>query len=149
MTQPNSDADVVRWIAELEAACAEMRTPADSKRPDDALEDSALQLRAFLERSPMAIAVVAMDGTIDYINRRVVETFGYRHEDIPVLDRWWEQAYPDPAYRAEVSAVWAGLVRTAMTRDTDIERRAYRVTCKDGSVKTVDISGCSSPAGSW
>ena len=47
-----------------------------------------------------------MDGTIEYINRRAVETFGYQHEDLPVMDRWWAQAYPDPAYRAEVSAVW-------------------------------------------
>ncbi|MEI7892903.1 MAG: PAS domain-containing protein [Myxococcales bacterium] len=74
----------------------------------EALCLSESQLRAIIERSPMSMAVVRMDGTIEYFNRRAVQTFGYLHEDIPVMDRWWELAYPDEAYRTEVRAGWMG-----------------------------------------
>jgi len=99
------------------------------------------QFRVFVEQSPVSIAVVEMDGTIAYVNSRAVETFGYRHEDIPVMDRWWEQAYPDESYRMEVQARWTGALEKAMTHGHEIERDEYRVTCKDGTVKTTAIFG--------
>jgi PAS domain S-box-containing protein len=107
----------------------------------EALRQSEEQLRAIIDRSPISMAIVSMDGTIDYINQRAIETFGYAHEDIPVMDRWWVQAYPDEAYRAEVVAQWMGLVERAIARGEEIERREYRVTCKDGTVKTMVIFG--------
>ena len=61
-----------------------------------------------------------------------------------MMDRWLELAYPDEAYRAEVRAGWMGLVEKALTSGQvgqEIERRAYRVTCKDGTVKTTVIFG--------
>ena len=51
------------------------------------------------------------------------------------------QAYPDEAYRAEVIARWMGLAGKAMAGSGEIERREYRVTCKDGTVKTMVIFG--------
>ena len=82
-----------------------------------------------------------MDGTIEYINRRSVETFGYLPEDIPTMDRWWRLAYPEEAYRAEVLAQWMSLVEKALAGNGEIERREYRVTCKDGAVKPMIIFG--------
>jgi PAS domain S-box-containing protein len=107
----------------------------------EALRRSEDRLRAIIEQSPISMAIVAMDGTIEYINRRAVETFGYAHEDIPDMDRWWAQAYPDPEYRAQVIARWMKLLEVAITRGREIERREYEVTCKDGSVKTMVIFG--------
>jgi diguanylate cyclase (GGDEF)-like protein/PAS domain S-box-containing protein len=82
-----------------------------------------------------------MDGTIERINRRAVETFGYLPDDIPDMERWWAQAYPDASYREEVITQWMGLVEKALAEKSDIERREYRVTCKDGTVKTTLIFG--------
>jgi PAS domain S-box-containing protein len=113
----------------------------ERRRAIDALRQREEQLRAIIDRSPISMAIVAMDGTIEYINRRAVETFGYLHEDIPVMDRWWQQAYPDEAYRAQVIAQWMGLVERAITLGQEIERREYRVTCKDDTVKTMVIFG--------
>jgi len=112
--------------------------------PDDvvaARQISDRQFRVLVEQSPVSIAVVEMDGTIAYLNGRAVETFGYLREDIPVMERWWERAYPDASYRAEVRARWTGSLERAMTLSQEIERGEYRVTCKDGTVKTTVIFG--------
>jgi two-component system CheB/CheR fusion protein len=57
------------------------------------------------------------------------------------MERWWLQAYPDASYREEVIARWMGLVGKALADKTEIERSEYRVTCKDGTVKTMLIFG--------
>lgn len=99
------------------------------------------QFRDILDQSPISMAIVALDGTIELINRRAIETFGYLPEDIPNMDCWWLLAYPEAAYRAEVQARWMGHVGEAMASNREIERQEYRVTCKDGSQKTVVIFG--------
>lgn len=108
---------------------------------EKALQESRDHFKKVIEQSPLSMALVSMDGTIDYINRKAIETFGYLPGDIPVMERWWALAYPDEAYRAEVVAQWTGLVEKALLHNHEIERREYRVTCKDGSVKVVSIFG--------
>ncbi len=107
----------------------------------EAVRRSEEKLRWTLERSPLSMAIVRMDGTIEYINRRAVETFGYPHEDIPTMERWFALAYPDPAYRAHVLVGWMGRVERAIVSGEEIERWEYEVTCKDGTVKTTVIFG--------
>jgi PAS domain S-box-containing protein len=106
-----------------------------------ALIESEARLRKIIEQSPLSMAIVAMDGTIEYINRWAIDTFGYEREDIPNMDRWWVLAYPEEGYRKEVIATWMGLVERAIALNHEIEGREYEVTCKDGSVKTVLIFG--------
>jgi PAS domain S-box-containing protein len=97
--------------------------------------------RRVIEHAPMSMAIVGPDGTIEYINPKAIETFGYLPEDIPTMARWWEQAYPDEQYRAEISARWMGLMAQAFAEESEIPRSDYLVTCKDGTVKTVGIFG--------
>lgn len=113
----------------------------ERKRAESALQESRDQFRVVVEHSPVAMALVCADGTIEYINRKAIETFGYAPQDIPNMDRWWMQAYPDETYRAEVIALWMGLVGEAIAHNREIEQREYRVTCKNGSVKMVVIFG--------
>jgi len=53
----------------------------------------------------------------------------------------WARAYPDAAYRAEVTATWNDLLAQAIATDRQIERNEYRVTCKDGRVIPTVIFG--------
>jgi len=108
---------------------------------EQSLATSEERFRTIIEQSPISMAIVDLDGTIEYINRRAIETFGYLPTDIPTMDRWWVLAYPDAAYRDEVIAQWTGLVYRAMSQNREIERREYRVTCRDRTVKTVVIFG--------
>lgn len=114
---------------------------AKAERAREALRQSENTLQRIIERSPMSMAIVGMDGTIEYINKKAIETFGYLPTDIPTMDHWWRLAYPDEHYRQEVIASWMGRVQAAIAEDREIRRGEYRVTCKDGTVKTMDIFG--------
>jgi PAS domain S-box-containing protein len=118
-----------------------VRDVSERKQVERTLLASKDLLAEIIELSPISMAIVGMDGRIEQINRRAIETFGYLPEEIPDMERWWLQAYPDGAYRAEVVAQWMGLVEKALVEKCEIERREYRVTCKDGSVRTTLIFG--------
>ena len=97
--------------------------------------------KTIIDQAPISMAIVSMDGTIEYTNKRALATFGYSPQDIPSMEKWWFLAYPDRKYREEVIATWTGLVDKAVAGNHEIEGREYRVTCKDGSVKTMLIFG--------
>jgi PAS domain S-box-containing protein len=118
-----------------------LRDITEQKKTESTLRESEARLKKLLEFSPISMAIVGMDGTIEYINRRAIETFGYLPEDIPTMERWWVKAYPDETYREEVITRWMGLVEKALAGNGEIERREYQVTCKDGTVKTMVIFG--------
>ena len=113
----------------------------EQKIAEAALKESREQLRTVVEKSPFSMGLVNMRGDIEYINLKAIETFGYLPQDIPNMDRWWEQAYPDKTYRDQVINQWMGLVNEALLNKHEIEKREYRVTCKDGAVKVVSIFG--------
>ena len=118
-----------------------VREITDRKVAEAALRESEDQLRKIFEQSPMAMAIVGLDGTIEQINRKAIDTFGYLPEDLPTMDAWWTLAYPDPAYRKVVMDTWMGLVAEALAENREIEGREYRVTCKDRTLKTMSILG--------
>jgi len=111
------------------------------KAAETALRESEALLGRIIDKAPMAMAIVAMDGTIEYINNKAVATFGFPHSEIPNMDRWWAQAYPDEAYRKEVIARYMGYVQAAIEKGGEIAGDEYLVTCKDGSKKTCFIFG--------
>ena len=105
------------------------------------LAESEARFRKIIAKSPLSMAIIAMDGAIEYINSCAVDTFGYQPEDIPNMAVWWQKAYPDPAYRDSVKALWMTLLEKAIAESGYIERREYQVTCKNGTVKTMLIFG--------
>jgi signal transduction histidine kinase/CheY-like chemotaxis protein len=70
-----------------------------------------------------------------------VDVFGYTREDIPDVDTWWERAYPDAAYRAELHAVWQQVREVVAPGKSPIPPMEVRFARKDGELRTVLISG--------
>lgn len=105
------------------------------------LKKSEKQLRDILEKSPISMALVSADGTIEYINKCAVATFGYLPEDIPHMNDWWQKAYPEIEYREQVKSQWLALVEQAVSGNGYIERREYNVSCKNGAQKTMLVFG--------
>jgi PAS domain S-box-containing protein len=105
------------------------------------LAKSEERLRKIIELSPVSMALVSINGTIEYVNNYAFVTFGYQPEDIPTMEEWWLKAYPEPGYRVEVLSRWTGLVEKAISGKGYIERSDYTVTCKNGTIKTMLIFG--------
>jgi PAS domain S-box-containing protein len=114
---------------------------AERKLVEEALRESENRFRKVVEQAPIAMAIVGMDGAIEFINNKAIKVFGYQAKDIPNLDAWWLKAYPDEDYRREVVTEWMSLVQRAITEKTEIVGNEFQVTCKDGTIKTVYISG--------
>jgi PAS domain S-box-containing protein len=113
----------------------------ERKNAEEALIKSENHLRNILELSNLAMAIISFDGTIEFINKQAVKTFGYLHEEIPNMDSWWNLAYPEEKYRKQTIEQFMGLVNKAIVENCEIERREYYPTCKDGIIKTMIIFG--------
>ena len=147
MTQTQPDVETASLAQELAAVRSELaalqRSVAESQaRPDwgEAAEDAASRERRFraaIDASPVPMAMNDERQRITFLNPAFVQTFGYRLEDIPTLEHWWSQAYPDPDYRQSVSDAWgAELARVKRTGTAFVPQEA-RVLCKDGATRVI------------
>ncbi len=103
------------------------------------LQQSQEGLKNLVDESPIPIAINDEEGKVEYLNREFTRTFGYTVEDIPNADRWFELAYPDKAYRERMKRLWTldlGIPHKSRSSENPFEAR---VTCKDGSVKFIQI----------
>ena len=108
---------------------------------EDALKKSEHRFRQLFNVAPVPLTFVDHNGVLLDINEKFVQTFGFTLDDVPTLKKWREQAYPDPDYRSWVTQNWETAMRRAGEENTDIASTEFQVTCKDGSVRTVAISG--------
>ncbi len=113
----------------------------ERKRIDDELRKSEEQFRRLTQQSPVPIAISNQRGDVELVNESFIRTFGYTLNDIPHIDAWFRLAYPDPAYRREVIAKWKQAVDAAIREQRVITPQEYRVTCKNGTVRIVEIFG--------
>ena len=107
------------------------------------LAQSGEYVRRVLNDIPIAIGVSGsgQDAKVDFMNAQFVKTFGYTREDLPTLPAWFERAYPDPAYRATAIAWWREAMAIVVAGEGKIAPKEFRVTCKNGTVRDVLISG--------
>ena len=120
---------------ELQAQSEELREAYET------LQKSEVRFRRLVNQAPIPLCFVNKDGVLMYFNDRFVKTFGYTHEDVPTLKEWWQLACPDENYRRWVVATWETAVQRAVREQIDIQPIEYNVTCKDGTVRIVEISG--------
>lgn len=112
----------------------------NNQRRIEELKTNERQYRDSLDFIPIPVGVVDSSGRVRFLNRRFTETFGYRLEDIPLLEDWKYKAYPDPEYRRESEALWNDDVVAAMKGNGSTPNRVYRVTRSDGEIRQVDIA---------
>jgi len=73
--------------------------------------------------------------------------FGYTLEDIPTGREWFPKAFPDTSYREMVVSDWKEEFKKPQVGE--VKPRTFRVTCKDGTVKTVDFRSVALVTGDW
>lgn len=113
------------------------------KKADEAIMASEARFRTIIDISPVPMALNDEQQHITFLNPAFVRTFGYTVEDIPTLDHWWLQAYPDPGYRQWVADTWQAGIDQAKRTGTAFPPMEVSVRCKNGKIKTVLVSATS------
>ncbi len=110
-------------------------------RAQQAFQDGQAQFRQFIDASPVPLSVDDMKGTIEYLNRKFEEKFGYSHAEIPTSAAWFSRAYPNPLYRRQVASQWRSYLKKGLSAGREVRPPEVEVTCKDGSLRRVEFIG--------
>ncbi len=89
---------------------------------------------------PIALAVIDKNENTEYANSKYLETIGYIYET-PKLADWFLRAYPDEEYRKLAIEKWYEDIEKSTREGKEVEPSEYNVTCKDGKVRVMEISG--------
>jgi len=111
------------------------------KTAEAELQKSEERLQKLLYKIPLPICYVNSIGVIVFRNERFLHTFGYDELEVPTVADWWIKAYPDETYRTWVIQNWEAAVSHSVENSVDIESAVYHVTCHDGTIREVIISG--------
>jgi len=89
-------------------------------------------------------AIVTQNGPlprpVKWLNHAFTESFGYTLDDVPTVDQWFRQAYPDDAYRLELLETWSQDVKQAFVAQSNVPTREAEVRTKHGHRLRVLIS---------
>ena len=113
----------------------------ERKRMQDEVRSSEMRLRDMLQRLPVGVFLVRPDGRMTNRNEYFEQLTGYTEGDVPTSAEWWQMAYPDPEYRRRSHARWMAARRKAVAERAPIPPMEYRIRCKNGQDRSVDIAG--------
>ncbi len=109
------------------------------------LEDRSQNITSIIENAPLAIVIIERDGSFSSINPKFIDLFGYAPEEIPCGREWFKRAFPDPEYRKLAIASWICDLKEI---GAGVKRiRTFRVTCKDGTKKSIKFAAVSQENG--
>jgi len=116
------------------------RDVTERKHAEEALRASEENFHKSLEFMPTPIALAKSNGDLFFLNKRFCDAYGYSLQDLPTLEKWFVLAYPDIEYRNFALNDWSKRVADALKYNIATIANEYLVTCKNGEVKTVEIS---------
>ena len=109
---------------------------------ENELKESEAKFKNFIEQAPVPLSLInSISGEVTFINNRFFDLFGYTHDDVSTIEKWWKLAYPNPKYRNFSIDKWEKTVALATETKTYIVPDVYNITCKDGSIKQILTTG--------
>jgi two-component system, cell cycle sensor histidine kinase and response regulator CckA len=120
-----------------EGMWAFVRDISERKRVEAVARNEKLRFETLAENAPFGLVMISEKGLFQYINPRFKEMFGYDAKDVPSGRDWFRRAYPDPTERRTVIRTWLEDARNAGPAQP--RPRTFKVTCKDGTQKTVNF----------
>jgi len=129
-----------RLVPAVERELKQAEVRRERKQAEAALRESEEKFHKALEFTPTPIAVAKSNGDLIYLNKHFIEAYGYTLQDLPTIEKWFVLAYPDIEYRNFVLNDWGKRVEDALKNNVATIPAEYLATCKNGEVKTVEIS---------
>ncbi len=126
---------------ELELRLAALEAENQELRSAEVLRHNEAKFRQVIDASPVPLSVDDMRGTIEYLNQKFEEKFGYSHKEIPTSAAWFARAYPNSMYRRQVADQWRTYLRKGLSAGKEVRPPEVEVTCKDGSLRRVEFVG--------
>ncbi len=108
----------------------------EHKRITEQIRESEARLRMIADSVPVSLALNDKFGRITFLNQGFKDTIGYTHDEIPVLEAWWQRAYPDESYRQYILDTWQKRLDEALRTHTPFKPMEADIHCKDGQVRT-------------
>ncbi len=116
---------------------ASTRDITERKQTELALTASETKFRELIDFSPVPMALYNDHQQITLLNQVFVQTFGYCLQEIPTIEAWWNEAYPDADYRKWVTDRWNEKIEYATKTGEPFIPMEVIVKCKNGTNKTV------------
>ncbi len=92
--------------------------------------------RRALDAVPIGIDIFDEDFRAVFCNEYLIRTLGYYgFNTAPTFDAWFENAYPDPIYRAEAEATWNAAVAAVRAGAPVADQGEWWVRCEDGQTR--------------
>ena len=127
---------IVERTADLSGTIQQLRAELNERRQiEEQLRDSESKFRILTELSPLGVSFIGGDGSFRYVNPRFIDLFGYALEEIPSCRDWLRKIFPQSSYRRQIMSAWIRDLKGAPVGEG--RSYTYRVTCRDGSEKTV------------
>jgi PAS domain S-box-containing protein len=96
--------------------------------------------RQVIQSCPVAMIVTrGLLQSVEFINEKFTNLFGYAPDEVREVSDWWPRAYPDPDYRKMVQDQWQALLDRANQGCTERLVMEARVRCKDGSFREIEF----------
>ncbi len=115
----------------------------ERKHLEENLLRSMNRLKSIIQASPVPYAMNDDQMNVTMLNPAFIKTFGYTIEDIPSVESWWINAYPDPAYRKFIIDAWNMRLERAKQTHSDFEPLEARIRCKDDTIRNIMASAAS------
>jgi PAS domain S-box-containing protein len=97
-------------------------------------------LGKLINASHVPIAMVNINGTIEFLNEKCVELYGYTLADIPTMDAWFGKVYPDEGLRRLIVKSWRNRLEDARQQHFSVPPEERAIVCADGSRKEVEFA---------
>ena len=109
----------------------------EEETKDKNKKKNTIRFQRVFDRLPIPIAISDNNDRNLYVNPKFTEILGYVIEDIPDTDTWDKLAYPDPKYQEII------ITKTPAISSTITKPRINEVTCKDGTVRSLQFQDIS------
>ncbi len=140
LATPASDAPAPE-IAEIAALRRQLDLAALTRQTAEATQrESEERFRRLFDEAPLPLGLVSPEGAFLALNTQFTRVFGYTLADMATIDDWWRLAFPDIDYRSRVVKNWDAVVARDADHGADVEKGEHRITCKDGTVRTMLVS---------